>query len=85
MAPHSSEGGCCANFFNPDHQSTAWKVIHVVNFALGGTTFTAGTSFYFFDELGFEGLYIAAVLYIIGSIGFLGVDVQECVVKVEPV
>lgn len=76
MAPHNDEG-CCANFFNPDHQSTAWKVIHVLNFALGGTTFIAGTSCYFFDDLGFEGLYIAAILYIVGSIGFLGVDVQE--------
>lgn len=73
MVVHNS--GDDAGFFDPDHQSTLWKILHVFNFALGGTTFIAGTSCYFF-EFGNSGT-IAGILYVIGSIGFLGVDVQE--------
>lgn len=68
MAPHDST----ASFFDPEHQGTLWKFLHVFNFALGGTTFIAGTSCLFFPEWELAG-NVSAILYIIGSVGFLGV------------
>eukprot|EP00299_Pterocystis_sp_00344_P013045 c6346_g1_i1.p1 GENE.c6346_g1_i1~~c6346_g1_i1.p1 ORF type:complete len:243 (-),score=45.05 c6346_g1_i1:28-756(-) len=53
-----------------------WKLFHVFNFALGGTTFIAGTACYLYPDWA-EAFTVAAWLYTIGSVGFLLVDVQE--------
>lgn len=50
-----------------------WQVLHAFAFLLGGTTFVAGTAALFFP--GHDTL--SALLYTIGSCGFLFVDVQE--------
>lgn len=51
-----------------------WRVVHVFCFALGGTTFIVGTACYFDSIAAYS---LGAWLYIIGSCGFLGVDVLE--------
>lgn len=59
-------------------QDTAWwRFFHALGFATGGTTFIAGTACYYVQP---QTDYVdawAAVLYIVGSIGFLSVDVME--------
>ncbi|KAG2497603.1 hypothetical protein HYH03_004347 [Edaphochlamys debaryana] len=57
--------------FHPE--SRAWKLLHALAFVLGGTTFISGTVALFFP--GYDTL--SALLYTIGSCGFLSVDVQE--------
>ena len=62
--------GC--SFLDPSRLS--WQIVHVLCFALGGFTFIIGTLCYF-DFL--QAYDLGAWLYIIGSCGFLGVDVLE--------
>jgi len=57
--------------WHPDYFS--WQLFHAFSFLLGGTTFIAGTVCLFFP--GYDTL--SAVLYSIGSAGFLSVDLQE--------
>eukprot|EP00298_Acanthocystis_sp_HF-20_P003417 c13776_g1_i1.p1 GENE.c13776_g1_i1~~c13776_g1_i1.p1 ORF type:complete len:256 (-),score=88.55 c13776_g1_i1:42-761(-) len=59
-------------FLNPE--SGCWRFLHVLNFLIGGTTFIAGTCCYYPQ---FEDYALAAYLYVIGSIGFLNVDLLE--------
>lgn len=57
--------------------TTWWRFFHALGFATGGTTFIAGTACYYVNP---QTDYVdawAAALYIIGSIGFLSVDVME--------
>ena len=59
---------------------TWWRVTHAGAFILGGVTFWIGTWLYYdpADSLGdLDQAQISAWLYIIGSIGFLYVDVEE--------
>ncbi len=58
--------------------STAWRVTHAAGFAIGGTTFIAGTACLYDTSIDPTGLK-SAVLYTIGSLGFLYVDVLEFV------
>src|SRR3990167_6927898 len=53
-----------------------WQIMHAFDFCLGGFTFILGTCCYFFKDWT-AGLTLAALLYTIGSCGFLAVDVQE--------
>ncbi|KAG2427487.1 hypothetical protein HXX76_012420 [Chlamydomonas incerta] len=57
--------------WHPDYRS--WRIFHALSFFVGGSTFIAGTVCLFFP--GYDTL--SALLYIIGSLGFLAVDVQE--------
>ena len=57
-----------------DPSLLAWKIPHTFCFALGGLTFVAGTACYFDSIAAYD---LAAWLYIVGSCGFLGVDVLE--------
>lgn len=53
-----------------------WRLVHALGFMIGGTTFIAGTACYYWpssDSLS----ALAAVLYTVGSVGFLSVDVLE--------
>jgi hypothetical protein len=54
----------------------SWMLLHWIAFALGGTTFIAGTTCYFFPDWQ-QGAAVGAWLYTIGSCGFLTVDVLE--------
>lgn len=56
-------------------ESTSWQVLHALAFVIGGTTFLAGTALLFIPEAWADTL--SALLYVIGSCGFLFVDVQE--------
>lgn len=53
-----------------------WQAAHALFFATGGTTFIAGTAALFFPAWK-EGARVSAILYTVGSCGFLAVDVQE--------
>jgi hypothetical protein len=53
-----------------------WQSFHALCFATGGVTFIAGTACLFYPSWTHSAL-ASAVLYIVGSLGFLGVDVQE--------
>ncbi|KAL6758902.1 hypothetical protein V8C86DRAFT_2584309 [Haematococcus lacustris] len=60
--------------WHPDYFS--WRLFHALSFLTGGTTFIAGTLCLFYPNIpGFD--FWSAVLYTIGSFGFLFVDVQE--------
>eukprot|EP00747_Dinoflagellata_sp_TGD_P171037 gnl/TRDRNA2_/TRDRNA2_204068_c0_seq1.p1 gnl/TRDRNA2_/TRDRNA2_204068_c0~~gnl/TRDRNA2_/TRDRNA2_204068_c0_seq1.p1 ORF type:complete len:223 (-),score=46.24 gnl/TRDRNA2_/TRDRNA2_204068_c0_seq1:63-731(-) len=65
-----------ANEETPLEQRCWWKVTHALGFVIGGTTFLAGTYLYYLPATTFLG-YMSGWLYIIGSMGFLYVDVQE--------
>ncbi|GBF91374.1 hypothetical protein Rsub_04114 [Raphidocelis subcapitata] len=54
-------------------ENLLWQALHAFSFLLGGTTFIAGTAALFWP--GNDTL--SASLYVIGSLGFLAVDVQE--------
>jgi hypothetical protein len=53
-----------------------WQALHAAFFATGGITFIAGTACLYFPSWP-ESAFYSALLYVIGSLGFLGVDVQE--------
>lgn len=53
--------------------SPTWRAAHAAGFAIGGATFIAGTACLYGTELAL----LSAVLYIVGSVGFLAVDVLE--------
>lgn len=57
------------------HDTFLWRLIHAVGFIIGGTTFIAGTVT-LLSSASYAPL-LSAVLYIIGSIGFLTIDVLE--------
>lgn len=64
----------------PWEEQCWWKVTHAFGFVLGGITFWAGTFLYWYPLVSAFGLQqgdISAWLYIIGSCGFLYVDVLE--------
>eukprot|EP01041_Mallomonas_annulata_P003270 gene3270-6473_t len=61
---------------NPIELHPLWQSIHFLGFFTGGTTFILGTSCYYYPDWAAGG-WIAGWLYIIGSIGFLSVDVLE--------
>lgn len=54
-----------------------WRLIHALAFATGGLTFIAGTGCLYAPASNTAAALLSAVLYIIGSLGFLTVDVQE--------
>jgi len=57
-----------------------WRATHAFGFMLGGTTFWVGTILYYYPEaaaLGLDQGNISGWLYVIGSSGFLYVDVLE--------
>ncbi len=64
------------------HDSRIWRFTHALGFALGGTTFIAGTACYYFPSVDPTGLK-SAILYTVGSFGFLFVDVLEFVTYTE--
>lgn len=51
-----------------------WRVLHFLAFATGGTTFIGGTAVLYQNAA-----FMSAVLYIVGSCGFLLVDLMELV------
>ena len=61
IKPEEHEEKCC------DEHTVIWKVAHALLFLTGGTTFTAGSTCYFFSQWANGGLW-AAVLYTIGRI-----------------
>lgn len=64
----------------PWDEQTWWRSTHAFGFVLGGTTFFVGTLTFYFPDLKFLGLdqgNFSAWLYIIGSSGFLYVDLLE--------
>ncbi len=56
--------------------TVVWQFFHAFFFLLGGTTFIAGTGTYYYPEWE-DGPFFSALLYTIGSCGFLAVDTQE--------
>jgi len=60
----------------PVYDRPWWRVTHALSFVTGGVTFTFGTYIYYLPASEFLS-YLSAWLYIIGSVGFLYVDVQE--------
>jgi len=58
------------------HTTLWWRVIHALGFFIGGSTFIAGTACYYAPPSDAINT-LAAVLYTIGSLGFLSVDVLE--------
>ena len=57
-------------------QSVSWNFAHFLMFITGGVTFICGSIFYYFPDSE-DALYWGALLYVVGSCGFLGVDVLE--------
>jgi hypothetical protein len=53
-----------------------WRISHFVGFFTGGFTFILGTLCYYYPNWE-AGAFVAAVLYTVGSCGFLYVDVLE--------
>lgn len=64
-------------------QQFGWRALHVFFFFMGGITFIAGSTCYLYPTWDQSGL-AAAILYIIGSVGFLGVDVLEWFTYASP-
>lgn len=60
----------------PVQDTTWWRILHAIGFATGGLTFIVGTALYFAPPSDAIEI-LAAALYIIGSLGFLTVDVME--------
>lgn len=58
------------------HETFVWRVTHASGFAIGGLTFIAGTLILFLPATDANNL-ASAVLYIVGSLGFLYVDLLE--------
>lgn len=58
------------------HDAPLWRAAHVLGFATGGITFIIGTALLMASSSDAAAL-ASAVLYIVGSCGFLSVDVQE--------
>lgn len=54
-----------------------WRMLHFAGFYVGGITFIIGTAMYYDPDMSLEESNLAAALYIIGSCGFLTVDVME--------
>eukprot|EP00339_Tiarina_fusa_P014672 CAMPEP_0117005958 /NCGR_PEP_ID=MMETSP0472-20121206/6359_1 /TAXON_ID=693140 ORGANISM="Tiarina fusus, Strain LIS" /NCGR_SAMPLE_ID=MMETSP0472 /ASSEMBLY_ACC=CAM_ASM_000603 /LENGTH=219 /DNA_ID=CAMNT_0004707289 /DNA_START=1527 /DNA_END=2183 /DNA_ORIENTATION=+ len=60
------------------YERTWWKMIHAVSFMVGGITFILGTLCLFPEDYNWTlGFQLSASLYVIGSVGFLTVDVLE--------
>jgi hypothetical protein len=57
------------------HDTLAWRALHCFSFLLGGVTFIGGTVALYYTSPA-AGL-ASAILYTVGSLGFLAVDVQE--------
>jgi hypothetical protein len=57
-------------------QTVWWRVVHAFAFVLGGATFVAGSACYFVPSWADGGVF-AGVVYTIGSLGFLTVDLLE--------
>jgi len=53
-----------------------WRISHALGFITGGTTFIAGTWYLYLPSTE-ETSFLSSLLYIIGSVGFLYVDVLE--------
>eukprot|EP00123_Amoebidium_parasiticum_P013970 comp22254_c0_seq1/m.32877 comp22254_c0_seq1/g.32877 ORF comp22254_c0_seq1/g.32877 comp22254_c0_seq1/m.32877 type:complete len:239 (-) comp22254_c0_seq1:921-1637(-) len=60
----------------PIESTPLWMFFHFIGFFIGGTTFIAGTSLYYYPEWA-PGAEWSGWLYTIGSCGFLLVDVME--------
>lgn len=56
--------------------TTQWRTLHGSCFLLGGTTFIAGSVLYFYPAME-NALLWSGLLYILGSLGFLAVDLLE--------
>jgi hypothetical protein len=65
-----------SEFERPIELKPWWQALHALCFTTGGGTFIAGTACLYFPSWPSSAL-VSALLYIIGSIGFLGVDIQE--------
>lgn len=61
------------------HDTILWRAIHAFGFALGGTTFIAGTAMYWLPADNTAAALAGGVCYILGSLGFLSVDVLEAI------
>lgn len=59
--------------------TVAWRAVHAGAFGVGGVTFVAGTAALYASPPTPSSAYASAVLYTVGSLGFLAVDVQELV------
>lgn len=53
-----------------------WQCAHATSFAIGGTSFIAGTIALYYPGWG-PSAWVSALLYTVGSLGFLSVDLQE--------
>ncbi|GGU37884.1 YrhK family protein [Nocardioides albus] len=75
--PHGYGDETFALFEHVNRATTyAWRVVHGLSFLVGGTTFIVGTVLYFYPQM--ENVYLySGILYIIGSLGFLLVDLLE--------
>mmetsp|Transcript_4736 Transcript_4736/g.11981 ORF Transcript_4736/g.11981 Transcript_4736/m.11981 type:complete len:246 (+) Transcript_4736:177-914(+) len=80
LSAHAKQPPSVYDHARPE-DSKVWQSFHACFFLLGGVSFILGTSLYFvWGALGLTeevGDFWAAVLYIVGSFGFLGVDSQE--------
>lgn len=56
--------------------SFLWRATHAFGFVLGGTTFIGGTAILYCSSCS-AAAFVSALLYTIGSFGFLSVDVLE--------
>ncbi len=58
-----------------DSSTAVWRTAHAVCFLLGGLSFVLGTTYLYFPSA--LSALLSAWLYVVGSLGFLGVDVLE--------
>lgn len=61
------------------YDRTWWRVVHAVGFATGGLTFIVGTGLFWLPAQTVAVENWTAALYILGSLGFLSVDLLEIV------
>ena len=58
-------------------QSTYWRAFHSMSFVTGGVSFIIGTALLFPSPSTYLLSLLSAIIYTIGSVGFLAVDIQE--------
>jgi len=58
-------------------QSKIWRAFHAISFVTGGVSFIIGTALLFPIPSTYMLSLLSAIIYTIGSVGFLAVDIQE--------
>lgn len=62
---------------NQQSQGGIWRAFHSISFVTGGVSFIIGTALLFPSPSTYLLSLLSAIIYTIGSVGFLAVDIQE--------